>query len=205
VASLNHDTSVALIRQRLADAIDCKQQLLESDCLEQAADVAARIVAALSAGRKVILFGNGGSSMDAGHLAAELLGRFHYDRPSLAAISLPDSTAAMTAIGNDYEFAEVFARQVRGLGVAGDVLVGLTTSGNSENVVRALAAGGELGMVTVAMTGSKGGLVAEVAEICIRVPSTDTPRIQEACLHLGHTICELVESAMFPADSLPSA
>lgn len=200
MASVSRDAGVALIRRRLADSIESKQQLLESECVEQAAAVAVRIVKALRAGRKVVFFGNGGSSMDAGHLAAELLGRFYYDRPSLPATSLPDNTAAMTAIGNDYDFAEVFARQVRALGVAGDVLVGLTTSGNSENVVRALAEGRKLGLFTVAMTGSKGGRVAEVAEMCIRVPTSDTPRIQEACLHLGHTICELVEIAMFPQE-----
>src|SRR5262249_9356585 len=137
---------------------------------------------------------------DAGHLAAELLGRFYYDRPSLPAVSLPDSTAAMTAIGNDYGYGEVFARQVRGLGVAGDVLVGLTTSGDSPDVVVALTEGRERGMYTVALTGSKGGAVAEVADLCIRVPSTDTPRVQEACMHLGHTICELVEATLFPQE-----
>jgi D-sedoheptulose 7-phosphate isomerase len=202
VARLTRDASAALIRRRLSDSIDLKRQLLDSGCVEQAAEVAERMVAALSGGHKVIFFGNGGSSMDAGHLAAELLGRFYYDRPPLAATSLADGTAAMTAIGNDYDFAEVFARQVRGIGVAGDVLVGLTTSGNSENVVRALAEGRALGMVTVAMTGSAGGRVAGVAEMCIRVPSSDTPRVQEACLHLGHTICELVEAAMFPDGSV---
>jgi D-sedoheptulose 7-phosphate isomerase len=191
------DKNAALIRRRLRDSIDVKQRLLDSSCVELAAQVAERIVAALSSGRKVIFFGNGGSSMDAGHLAAELLGRFYYDRPPLAATSLADSTAAMTAIGNDYEFAEVFARQVRGIGGPGDVLVGLTTSGNSENVVRALAEGQALRMVTVAMTGSRGGRVADVAELCIKVPTDDTPRVQEACLHLGHSICELVEQAMF--------
>jgi D-sedoheptulose 7-phosphate isomerase len=204
MASLSADSGAALIRRRLADSIDSKQQLLESECVAQAAGVAVRIVEALSAGRKVIFFGNGGSAMDAGHLAAELLGRFYYDRPSLPATSLPDSTAAMTAIGNDYEYAEVFARQVRGLGVPGDVLIGLTTSGNSENVVRGLAQGRELGMFTVALTGSKGGRVAEVAEVCIQVPTADTPRVQEACLHLGHSICELVEAAMFPAEAAHS-
>lgn len=191
-----------LIRRRLEESVHSKQAMLVEDsaCVSLAAAAADEIVRALRAGGKVIFFGNGGSAMDAGHLAAELLGRFYRDRPSLPSVSLPDSTAAMTAIGNDYEYAEVFARQVAGLGRRGDVLVGLSTSGRSANVVRALAAGREMGMVTVALTGADGGDVAKVAEICISVPTTDTPRVQEACMHLGHTICEIVEAEMFPAD-----
>jgi D-sedoheptulose 7-phosphate isomerase len=194
---LDPESGAALIRRRLEENIETQQQLLHSACVRQAVSVAQRIAEALANGRKVILCGNGGSSMDAGHLAAELVGRFHYDRAALPAISLADNTAALTAIGNDYDYAEVFARQVRGLGVAGDVLVGLSTSGKSENVVRALRAGRDLGMVTVAMTGSGGGRLTDVAELTIVVPSTETPRIQEACLHLGHSICELVEAALF--------
>jgi D-sedoheptulose 7-phosphate isomerase len=156
------------------------------------------MIASLSSGGKVLFFGNGGSSMDAGHLAAELSGRFYRDRPALAGISLSDSTAAMTAIANDYTYDNVFARQVQALGRSGDVAVGLTTSGNSPNVVEALKAADEIGMYTVALTGQAGGKVADTAAICIRVPSDDTPRIQEACMHLGHTICEIVEQEMFP-------
>jgi D-sedoheptulose 7-phosphate isomerase len=191
-----------LIRRRLEESVQSKQAMLDaqSDCISLAAAVAEQIVLALRAGGKVIFFGNGGSAMDAGHLAAELLGRFYRDRPALPSVSLPDSTAAMTAIGNDYEYAEVFSRQVLGLGRPGDVLVGLTTSGRSANVVRALAVGKELGMLTVALTGADGGEVADVAAICITVPTTDTPRVQEACMHLGHTICEIVEEEMFPMD-----
>jgi D-sedoheptulose 7-phosphate isomerase len=201
VAGVSTAEAAALVRSRLQDSIASKQAMLDSRCVEQAADIAARIVDSLRAGGKIILFGNGGSSMDAGHLAAELLGRFYYDRPSLPAVSLADSTAAMTAIGNDYSYAEVFARQVRGLGVAGDVLVGLTTSGNSANVVAALRAGRELGMVTVSLTGANGGGVSDVSDICVRVPTTDTPRVQEACMHLGHSICEIVEATIYPRDA----
>jgi D-sedoheptulose 7-phosphate isomerase len=193
--------AAAVVRSRLQDSIASKQAMLDSRCVEQAAEIAARIVDSLRAGGKIIFFGNGGSSMDAGHLAAELLGRFYYDRPSLPAVSLADSTAAMTAIGNDYSYAEVFARQVRGLGVAGDVLVGLTTSGNSANVIAALQAGRELGMVTVSLTGANGGGVADVSDVCVQVPTTDTPRVQEACMHLGHSICEIVEATIYPRDT----
>lgn len=149
----------------------------------------------------MIFFGNGGSAQDAGHLAAELMGRYAFDRPGLAAISLPDATAAMTAIGNDYSYDEVFARQVLATRRPGDVVIGLTTSGNSPNVVRALEVAGQVGMTTVTLTGARGGKVADVAKICIRVPSEDTARVQEACLHLGHSICEMVEAALFPGPS----
>ena len=188
-----------LIRRRLDDALAVKDRMRTDGCVEVAAEIAERIVASLRAGGKVLFFGNGGSSMDAGHLAAELLGRFYRDRPALPAVSLADPTATLTAVGNDYGYDDVFARQVRGLGRPGDVAVGLSTSGNSPNVVRALEAARELGVVAVAMTGASGGKAAAVADICLRVPTDDTPRVQEACLHLGHTICELVENALFPA------
>ena len=185
-----------VLRRRLHDAVAVKQAMLaDDDLLALAAEAAGRVIAALRAGGKVIFFGNGGSSMDAGHLAAELLGRFYRERVALPAISLPDTTAAMTAIGNDYGYDEVFARQLRGLARRGDVAIGLTTSGNSPNVVRALEVAGELGVLAVALTGRAGGAAAAVADLCLRVPTDDTPRVQEACLHLGHTICELVEDA----------
>ncbi|OBJ25289.1 D-sedoheptulose-7-phosphate isomerase [Mycobacterium colombiense] len=193
--------SVELVQQRLAETIAVKQQMQQGDFAAQTVEVARVIIGALRGGGKVIFFGNGGSAQDAGHLAAELMGRFAFDRPGLAAISLPDATAAITAIGNDYSYDEVFARQVLAAGRPGDVVIGLTTSGNSPNVVRALEAAGQAGMMTVTLTGARGGKVADVAEICIRVPSHDTGRIQEACLHLGHSICEMVEAALFPRPS----
>ena len=139
--------------------------------------------------------------MDAGHLAGELLGRFYHDRPPLAAVSLADGTAALTAIANDYAYEDVFSRQVTGLGRAGDVLVCLTTSGNSRNVVRAIEAARQLGIATVAFTGKGGGTVSGLADFCISVATSDTPRVQEACIHLGHTMCELVELTMGAADA----
>lgn len=193
--------SVELVQQRLAETIAVKQQMQQGDFAALAVEVARVIIGSLRAGGKVIFFGNGGSAQDAGHLAAELMGRFAFDRPGLAAISLPDATAAITAIGNDYSYDEVFARLVLAVGRPGDVVVGLTTSGNSPNVVRALEAAGQAGMTTVTLTGAHGGKVAGVADICIRVPSHDTGRIQEACLHLGHSICEMVEAALFSRPS----
>lgn len=188
-----------LARARLTEAIAVKQAMLDDGAvLAAAARVAGLVVDSLRAGGTVLFCGNGGSSMDAGHLAAELTGRFAYDRPGLAAVNLADATAALTAIANDYSYADAFARMATAVGKRGDVLVGLSTSGNSPNVVRALTAGREVGLVTVGLTGRDGGQLAAAAEHCIRVPSDDTARVQEACLHVGHTICELVEQEMFP-------
>ena len=193
--------SVELVQARLTEAIAVKHQMLAGPFAAQAVEVARLMISSLRSGGKVIFFGNGGSAQDAGHLAAELMGRFAFDRPGLAAISLPDATAAMTAIGNDYSYDEVFARQILAVGRPGDVVIGLSTSGDSLNVVRALEAASHARMTTVAMTGARGGKVASLSEICIRVPSDSTARVQEACLHLGHTICEMVEAAMFPRPS----
>jgi D-sedoheptulose 7-phosphate isomerase len=190
--------SAELASARLAEAIAVKQRMSEGAIADQAVEVAQAIIRCLRADGKVIFFGNGGSAQDAGHLAAELMGRFAFDRPGLAAISLPDATAAVTAIGNDYSYDQVFARQVLAAGRPGDVVVGLTTSGNSLNVVGALEAAAQAGMITVVLTGASGGKAAGVAQIPVRVPTTDTARAQEACLHLGHTICEMVEAALFP-------
>jgi D-sedoheptulose 7-phosphate isomerase len=190
--------SADLVRKRLAAAIAIQEEIAAGGCPDQVVDIARVMITALRSGSKVIFFGNGGSAQDAGHLSAELMGRFGFDRPGLPAMSLPDATAAMTAIGNDYSYSEVFARQVLAAGRPGDVVVGLTTSGNSENVVQALEAAAKAGMVTVAMTGATGGRAAEAASLTLRVPTTDTARVQEACMHLGHVICEMVEAALFP-------
>jgi D-sedoheptulose 7-phosphate isomerase len=189
---------VELIKRRLEDSLNVKREMLESECIEQAGAIATAMVETLRNGGKILFFGNGGSSMDAGHLAAELAGRFYRNRPGLAGLSLADGTASVTAIANDFSYDDVFARQVRALGQPGDIAVGLTTSGNSSNVVEALKAAHEIGLFTAALTGRSGGKVAATADVCVRVPSDDTPRIQEACLHLGHSICEIVERDMFP-------
>jgi D-sedoheptulose 7-phosphate isomerase len=189
--------SADLVRARLAAAIALKQHLTQGSYPEKAVAIAQVMIKAFRSGNKVIFFGNGGSAQDAGHLAAEFMGRFAFDRPGLPAVSLPDGTATMTAIGNDYSYDEVFARQVLAVGRPDDVVVGLTTSGNSENVVRALEAAAKAGMTTVALTGTGGGQAAAVAMMSVQVPSGDTARVQEACMHLGHVICEMVEAALF--------
>ena len=193
--------SVELAQARLSEAIAVKHQMLTGPFAAQAVDVARRMIESLRSGGKVIFFGNGGSAQDAGHLAAELMGRFAFDRPGLPAISLPDATAAMTAIGNDYSYDEVFARQVLAVGRQGDVVIGLSTSGDSLNVVRALEAASQARNDNRGDDGCARRQGGRLAEFCIRVPSDDTGRVQEACLHLGHTICEMVEAAMFPRPS----
>jgi D-sedoheptulose 7-phosphate isomerase len=192
---------VELVRARLSETISLQQRMLTGPFAAQAVEVARQIIGCLRRGGKVIFFGNGGSAQDAGHLAAELVGRFAFDRPGLAAMSLPDATATLTAVGNDYSYDEVFARQVLAVGHPGDVVIGLSTSGDSLNVVRGLEAAGQARMTTVALTGARGGKVADLADICIRIPSEETARVQEACLHLGHTVCEMVEAAIFARSS----
>jgi D-sedoheptulose 7-phosphate isomerase len=187
-----------LLRQRIGDSLATTQALLDAERLATAGALIDAVVDAVAAGRTVFFFGNGGSSADAQHLAAELLGRFYRDRTALPSVSLADNVAAVTAIANDYAYEEIFSRQLRGLGRPGDVAVGLTTSGNSMNVIRALEVARELGLLTVAFTGAGGGKAAEVADHVFRAPSTDTPRIQEAHQLVGHTLCEAVEARLFP-------
>jgi D-sedoheptulose 7-phosphate isomerase len=163
--------------------------------------VARLCVAALSAGNKIMLAGNGGSAADAQHLAAEFVSRFSFDRPGLAAVALTTDTSALTAIGNDYGFDKLFSRQVEALGRAGDVFVGISTSGNSPNVLGALAACRAKGIVTVGLTGRSGGRMAALCDHCLHMPSDETPKVQEGHIVVGHVICGLVEREMFAGSS----
>jgi D-sedoheptulose 7-phosphate isomerase len=156
--------------------------------------------AALRAGRKIIFAGNGGSAAEAQHLAGELIGRFKFDRPGLAALALTTDASSLTAIGNDYGYECVFARQLDALGVAGDVFFALSTSGTSPNVLRGLEAGRRKGLVTVGLTGDAGGAMLPLCDYCIRIPSLDTPQIQEGHLVAGHIVCGLIERNLFGAD-----
>lgn len=160
--------------------------------------VAQACVKALRAGGKVLFCGNGGSAADAQHLAGEFVSRFHYDRHPLAAVALTTDSSVLTAIGNDYGYERVFERQVQGLGRPGDVLVGISTSGRSPNVLLALEAGRRLGMVTVGMTGNQREKIESCVDLCIRIPSRTTPKIQEGHIVVGHALCGLVEAIMFP-------
>lgn len=203
MAYLDRASAKGVVSTALLDSIELRRELLDSACIDGVLDAADLIVASFRNAGKVMFCGNGGSSSDSGHLAAELAGRFKRDRPPLAAISLADGTASVTAIANDYSYAEVFERQVRGLGRAGDVLVALSTSGRSPNVLGALKAAREVGVTTIVLTGAYTDAMAKYAEVCISVPSSDTPRIQEGCLQLGHSICELIELELFTDETPP--
>ena len=189
-----------MIKQAIQDSIDLKTKLLSDEKLLQniQAVVDAIVKTYQSPHGKVLLCGNGGSSADAQHLAAELSGRFYYDRPPLHADALHCDTSYLTAVANDYSYYEVYARLIRAKGCEGDVLIGLSTSGNSANVINAMKTAKERGMFTVAMTGATGGEMKNHCNVLINVPSKDTPRIQECHALIGHTICQLVESTLFP-------
>nr|WP_270935504.1 D-sedoheptulose 7-phosphate isomerase [Roseomonas sp. MO-31] len=181
------------VTARLLDAMAADQVLCAAT-----ARAAEACIAALRAGRKVLVCGNGGSAADAQHWAGELVSRFNYDRPGLPAIALTTDTSILTAIGNDYGYDRVFARQVEALGQEGDVLLALSTSGNSPNIVAALEAARARSIATVGFTGEGGGKMAALCDICIRIPSRSTPRIQEGHEVLGHAICSMIEAAIFP-------
>jgi len=177
------------------------QRMIDDHPMQNAATRAAEIcIAALRGGRKLMICGNGGSAADAQHWAGELVSRFHYDRPGLAAIALTTDSSILTAIGNDYGYERVFARQVEALGVTGDVLFGITTSGRSPNIHAAMRAARERGIATVGFTGNGPG-AADLAALCdvtVMVPSPSTPSIQEGHEVLGHAICAMIEAAIFP-------
>jgi D-sedoheptulose 7-phosphate isomerase len=187
------------ISEAIQASIMVKQKILsDPDLLSVIGEVAVTCSQSLCDGNKIMFCGNGGSAADAQHLAAELSGRFYYDRKPLAAEALTVNTSYLTAVANDYSFADVFSRMVQGSGNEGDVLIGLSTSGNSENVIRAFQSAHERGIITVGLTGEGGGELAGLSDFIIRVPSTDTARIQEAHILIGHIICELIERNLFP-------
>jgi len=179
-----------------AHSIATKQRFLDEHggVLENAIT---EIVLTFRTGGKLLLFGNGGSAGDAQHIAAELVGRFAFDRPALPALALSVNSSCVTAIGNDYGFEQVFSRQLEALARPGDVAVGISTSGNSPNVLRALATAKKIGLYTIALTGGTGGRLSGMVDHYICVPSTETPRIQECHILIGHIISELVEREIF--------
>jgi len=188
------------IQQAIQSSIKVKQDILnDSTLLEGIQDVADAMFTALNQGHKVLFCGNGGSAADAQHLAAELSGRFYFDRDPLPSEALHCNTSYMTAVANDYGYEEVYARMIKGSGHAGDVLVGLSTSGNSKNILRAFETAKDKGIVTVAFTGSTGGLMKNTVDFLLNVPSVDTARIQESHIMIGHILCQLVEERLFGA------
>jgi D-sedoheptulose 7-phosphate isomerase len=188
----------ARIRDILTESARVKTALAEeqADAIARAAGL---LVDALRAGGKVLLFGNGGSASDAQHVAAELTGRLSRERPGLPAIALTANTSDLTALGNDYGFERVFARLVEAHGAPGDVAMGLSTSGNSPNVLAAVATARERGLRTIGLVGRGGGKLAPLVDCAVVVPSDDTQRIQESHIAVGHALCELVDEALFPA------
>lgn len=186
------------IKKYLSQSIEVKKNLInELDILTEISNAANIIIEKLKEGRKVLLAGNGGSAADAQHIAAEFVSRFFYDRPGLPAIALTTDTSMLTAIGNDYGFEKIFARQLQAQANNGDVFIGISTSGESGNIVKAVEMAKDVGVTSIVLSGSK-GILKEIADISICIPSTVTPYIQESHICVGHMICAIVESSIFP-------
>jgi D-sedoheptulose 7-phosphate isomerase len=188
------------IIKSIQDSIKVKEELLYNSVLiTEIEQVAKKIIDCYRNNGKVLFCGNGGSAADAQHLAAELSGRFYYDRPPLYAEALHVNTSYLTAVANDYSFDEIYSRLVKAMGRKGDILIGISTSGNSSNILKAMTIAKEKDMTTVGMTGASGGKMRELSDYLINVPSIDTPRIQESHIMIGHILCQIVESELFPA------
>lgn len=188
------------IKNIIQASIDVKQNILSDAALIAEIETIAQLATnAFRNGNKVLFCGNGGSAADAQHLAAEFSGRFYTDRTPLPSEALHCNTSYITAVGNDYGFEYVYSRIVKGSGKPGDILIGLSTSGNSVNIINAIIQAKEIGMITVGLTG-KGGKMSDLCDHIVKVPSTDTPRIQEAHIMVGHIICQLVEEQLFRND-----
>jgi D-sedoheptulose 7-phosphate isomerase len=186
------------VSKSIESSIALKERLLKTENLVATVSrVTEILIDTFKAGKKVLLFGNGGSAADAQHIAAEFVGRFAFDRPALPALALSVNTSCVTAIGNDYGFDRVFSRQIEALARSGDVAIGISTSGQSQNVILAMSIAKKMGLHTIGLTGSAEGGLADAVEYCIRVPSSETPRIQECHILIGHIISELVEQTIF--------
>ncbi|MBS3909157.1 MAG: D-sedoheptulose 7-phosphate isomerase [Actinobacteria bacterium] len=186
------------IRDQIVDSISVKEALVKGEGhLSVIMEIAKKIIECYQVGGKVIFMGNGGSAADSQHLACEFVSKFQMERRALQSIALSVNTSILTAIGNDYDFDRVFARQIEAWARPEDVVVGISTSGNSSNVVAAIEKAKEIGAVTVAFTGEGGGKLAPMVDICFKTPSVSTPRIQEAHITVGHIICDIVEKAIF--------
>ena len=187
-----------LIKRNISDSIRIKQKLLQNDdIMVDIIKVADLIVEAFNKGNKLLFCGNGGSAADAQHLAAEFSGKYYLNRPPLHAEALHTNTSFMTAVSNDFSFDEVYARLIKGIGKQGDILIGMSTSGNSKNVIKALEEAQKKNIITIGFTGKSNGNMKPYCDHLINIPSDDTPRIQECHLMLGHGICELVEKELF--------
>ena len=173
------------------------KEIFVNENLKRIVAVVEAVTTALKAGNKILLFGNGGSAADAQHLAAEFVNRFVIERPPLPAIALTTDTSVITSIGNDYDFTDIFSKQIRAIGQKGDIAWGMSTSGASANVIKALEVAKKIGMITIGLTGRDGGDVARIVDHSLNVSSTSTPRIQEVHITVGHVICEMVDFKLF--------
>lgn len=186
------------IIDQIKKSISVKESILTSpSVLQSIYDAATMVTSAYKNGSKTLLAGNGGSAADAQHIAGEFVSRFYFDRPGLPSIALSTDTSILTAIGNDYGFDRLFERQVQAQGNEGDIFIGLTTSGNSENIIKALSACKTKKIKSIVLTGQTGGAVSDMCDICIKVPSAETPRIQESHILIAHIICCIVEEELF--------
>lgn len=187
-----------IVLNQITSSIAVKQGILgDTSLVDQIVQCASTVTLAYKAGKKTLLAGNGGSAADAQHIAGEFVSRFYFDRPGIPSIALTTDTSILTAIGNDYGYEKLFARQLQALGSPGDVFIGISTSGNSPNILTALDMCREIGITSIGLTGITGGKMAELCDICIKVPSSETPRIQESHILIGHIICCIVEDTLF--------
>ena len=189
---------LSYVENEFQASVAVKQRILvDSEFMQQVTDMGHLLIDRYEAGHKLLIAGNGGSAADAQHIAAEFVSRFNFDRPGLPALALTTNTSILTAVGNDYGYDQLFRRQIEANGVAGDVFLGISTSGNSPNILQALEGARLKGITTIGLTGQHGGSMRELCDHCLCVPSGDTPRIQEAHILIGHTICGMVELALF--------
>lgn len=192
------------VEREFQASIAVKQAILGDAALMQLLkDTGQRLIEAFEGGHKLLIAGNGGSAADAQHIAAEFVGQFNFDRPGLPALALTTDSSVMTSVSNDYGYDRVFRRQVEVHGAAGDVFLGISTSGNSSNILEAAQAAQSQGLLTIGLTGQSGGKLRDYCDYCICVPSNDTPRIQEAHMLIGHTLCAMAELAIFGNDAKP--
>jgi D-sedoheptulose 7-phosphate isomerase len=186
------------IKDQIKKSYETKQAVYQNENLINKIEQVSKLCVELYRGKnKTILAGNGGSAADAQHIAAELVGRYGFDRPSIPSLALTTDTSCLTAIGNDYGYEKIFSRQLEGMGQSGDIFIGISTSGNSKNIINAFISAKEKGITTVALVGRDGGEMAKMADIALVVPSDSTPRVQESHILIGHIICDIIEKEIF--------
>lgn len=186
------------IEEQIEKSYKLKQKIfLDKKLIDIISKVSQLAIETYKSGNKVLIAGNGGSAADAQHIAGELVSKFYFDRPALPAIALTTDTSILTSIGNDYGYDKVFERQIQAVGQTEDIFIGITTSGNSQNIINAFKECKKKGIITVGLTGETGGKIEEFCDYCIKVPSHETPRIQEAHIMIGHIICAIIEKALF--------